>query len=132
MRKSSLDSMSAEDLDLYAALIDEALGKAVKALSDAEEKRRQVERHRNREAHVEVMGLDLAVTVKSLSDGRVSGLLSKPSRTDEETRDLALLLLGEGQWATVEDACTDEDGTVDNVALGLVITRLLTSPQLKN
>ena len=41
-------------------------------------------------------------------------------------------MLGDEQTAILVDACTDEDGTVDAVALGVAFVRLVTSEELKN
>ena len=128
MRRESMERMTLEELDEYGKVVGVPVGHA----SSAEDKMRLIERARERVATVRAVGLDLRITYKALHDKRASDLLAKPDRTDEETDEALLLVLGDDQKAELYAACTDEDGTVDVDALAIAYVKIFTSDELKN
>ena len=128
MRRESMGRMTLEELDEYGKAVGVPVGHA----SSAEDKMRLIERARERAVTVRAVGLDLRIAYKALHDKRVSDLLAKPDRTDEETDEALLLVLGEEQRAALYAACTDEDGNADVDAIALAYVKVFTSDELKN
>ena len=63
---------------------------------------------------------------------KISELLSKPDRTDDDFVEAIRMLLGDEQYETIYEAVRDEDGTVDIDGLVLVYKRLFQNEALKN
>lgn len=120
--------MSASELDAYA----KAMGFSVRGAKTAEQKAELIERRRAHVASLTLLGVPVEVPVKRLHDKRVTDLLSKDGRTDAETELMARLIVGDESWDDLVAAATEEDGTVDNDALGYAVAALLTSRELKN
>ena len=74
----------------------------------------------------------LEVPIKRIHDKRLSDRINSAGSDDEQAEAIMRDLLGEEQMSEVEKACTDEDGTVDVDAYGLVLASILTSEELKN
>ena len=128
MNSEYLKRMDANELDEYA----KALGFSAKAAKDRSEKLDMIERRREKVATVRALGIDFDIPIKRAHDKRVSDLLSKPERTDEETEAAMRLLLGDEQLEELTRACTEEDGAIDVMAMGMAYVRILTSKELKN
>ena len=120
--------MGADEIDAYARSIGIATGGA----RDVEAKIRLVEKRRSRVATVCALGVDLDIPVKRAADMRVTDLLNKEGRTREDIREAFVTMLGERQYSELVAAATDEDGTVDEAALGFAFNSILDSPELKN
>ena len=120
--------MSASELDAYA----EIMGFSARGAKTAEQKAALIERRRGRVGEITLLGVPVSVPVKRLHDKRVTDLLSMEGRTDEETERLVRLIVGDESWDALVAAATEEDGTVDNDALGYAVVALLTSRELKN
>lgn len=123
-----MERMGAEELRQYATL----LGVEPSAAKTKDDLIGLIERRREKRATVSALGLDLEIPMKRASDKRVSDLLQKAGRTDEETDEAMRLLLGDEQHDALVEAATDEDGTVDSVALGVAFVKVMTSDELKN
>lgn len=128
MNREQMLRMSPAELDGYAR----AMGFSVRGAKTAEQKAALIEERRGRVAEVQLLGVTVAVPIKRLHDKRVTDLLAKGDRTDEETERVARMIVGDEQWEAVVAAATEDDGTVDNDALGYAIVALLTSRDLKN
>ncbi len=128
MNREYLERMSAKELDEYA----ETLGIISKVAKSKADKISLIERRREKVATIRALGVDFEVPIKRAHDMRVSELLGKDGRTDAETEEAMRLLLGDEQLAELAKACTEEDGTVDVLAMGLAYVRILTSEELKN
>lgn len=128
MRKEYMALMSADELEAYA----KAMGFSVRAGKTAAEKISIIESKRAREAEMTVLGVPVRIPIKRLHDKRVSDLLAKKGRTDAETVEMMVLILGDDQWGLLVEAATEDDGTVDNCALGYAIARIITDRKLKN
>lgn len=128
MNPAYLARMSADELDQYAELI----GIDASSLKSAKGKAQLIERRRQRVATVKVCGMALEVPIKRIHDKRLSDRINSAGSDDEQAEAIMRDLLGDEQMAEVEKACTDEDGTVDVDAYGLVLASILTSEELKN
>lgn len=127
MNPEYLERMSANELNEYG----KALGIEMSAAKTVEEKVNLIEGKRNKDAVIPVLGLELSIPKKRASDRRVTDILAK-DMTDQNAEKAMTILLGEEQMNEVVKACTDEDGTVDNIAMGVVFAKVFTSPELKN
>lgn len=129
MNPRYLRLMSAEEVDEYGRVI----GVDTSSVRSADDKARIIEARRERAVTVRAVGVELTVRKKALSDKRVTDLLARGTgRTDAETEELMRLLVGDRQMDELVEACTDEDGTVDNAALALAFVKVMTSNELKN
>ena len=128
MKRESIERMSDEELEQYARL----LGVILDAAHSRDEKISLVERKREKRVTVTALGIDFDITIRRVRDKRVSDLLARGNRTDEETDEAIRLLLGDGQYQTLLDAVTDDDGVVDVDAMGLAFVRIITADELKN
>lgn len=128
MKHEVLMEMSKSELDEYAGV----LGMDVTAKKTVAQKVAAIEDRRERVAEIDALGLTLAIPVKRTHDKRVTDLMGKRPMTDEDATDLLALLLGEAQMSALAERATDEDGTVDVDAMGLAMTRILASGELKN
>lgn len=127
MRSEYLMGMPAEDIDRYAARI----GIDVAGERDKAAKVRAIQERRGRVATVQVLGTSVDVPVKRLHDKRVTDAFA--AATDDDGLAKAVgLLLGADQWDAIVERCTEEDGTVDNDALGLAVASILQDDELKN
>lgn len=120
--------MSASELDAYARV----MGFSVRGAKTAEQKAALIEERRAHVAEITLLGVPVSVPVKRLHDKRVTDLASMEDRSDEETVRMARLIVGDEAWDAIVAAATEEDGTVDNDALGYAISELVYSPKLKN
>lgn len=130
MNKETLGRMTAEELREYA----KALGITLAPTLGREDMASTIAARRERTATVRALGIDLVVKVKALRDKRVTDLMAKSSAsfTDDDAEAFMRLVIGDEQYEMVLGAATEEDGTVDVDALGIVFARLFTSPELKN
>jgi len=127
MNPDYLERMSANELNEYG----KALGIEMSPAKTVEEKVNLIEGKRNKDAVIPVLGLELFIPKKRANDRRVTDILAQ-DMTDQNAEEAMTLLLGEEQMNEVVKACTDEDGTVDNIAMGVVFAKVFTSPELKN
>ncbi len=123
-----LKLMGEEELDRYA----NAIGISTAAAKTAAQKVALIEKERARSVTVEALGVVLELPAKRVRDQRFSDLMNKDGRTDDDLKEAFALLLGESQYAQLVEAATDEDGTVDAIALGFALNSILTSDALKN
>jgi hypothetical protein len=123
-----LKLMGEEELDRYA----NAIGISTAAAKTAAQKVALIEKERSRSVTVEALGVVLELPAKRVRDQRFSDLMNKSDRTDDDLKEAFALLLGESQYAQLVEAATDEDGTVDAIALGFALNSILTSEALKN
>ena len=123
-----LKLMGEEELDRYA----NAIGISTAAAKTAAQKVALIEKARERSVTVEALGVVLELPAKRVRDQRFSDLMNKDGRTDDDLKEAFALLLGESQYAQLVEAATDEDGTVDAIALGFALNSILTSDALKN
>lgn len=127
MNPEYLERMGANELNEYG----KALGIDMAPAKTVEEKIKLIEGKRNKQVVIPVLGLELAVPKKRIRDQRITRIIAD-SMTDGEAEEAMTLLLGEDQMAEVVKACTDEDGTIDTVAMGYAFTEVFSSPALKN
>lgn len=128
MNPKYLKLMGEEELDRYA----NAIGISTAAAKTAAQKVALIEKERTRSVTVEALGVVLELPAKRVRDQRFSDLMNKSDRTDDDLKEAFELLLGESQYAQLVEAATDEDGTVDAIALGFALNSILTSDALKN
>ncbi len=128
MNRDAMALMSAAELDEYGQI----LGIEMKPARTKAQKVALITSKRERTATVTALGLQLEVPMKALTDKRVSDILGKEGRTDEDIVRVMELMLGPDQMQAVADACTDEDGTVDAAGLAVAFSRLVLSDELKN
>ena len=128
MNSEQMRRMSASELDAYA----KTMGFSVRGAKTAEQKAALIESRRGRVAELTLLGVHVSVPIKRLRDRRVTDLLSKDAPTDADTELMARLIVGDEAWDALVAAATEDDGTVDNDALGYAIAALLTSRELKN
>lgn len=129
MNPRYMQLMSAGELDEYG----KAMGVDMRPAATVADKIALIEGRREQCAEVSALGVALRIPKKALSDKRLTELLNAPGGMDDAQATAALrLLLGDMQFAALRDAATDDDGTVDNVALGVAFVRVLQSEQLKN
>lgn len=128
MNPKYLKLMGEEELDRYA----NAIGISTAAAKTAAQKVALIEKERSRSVTVEALGVVLELPAKRVRDQRFSDLMNKSDRTDDDLKEAFALLLGESQYAQLVEAATDEDGTVDAIALGFALNSILTSDALKN
>ena len=128
MKREYLLKMSDAELSDYAT----SLGVELAPAATREDKVTLIEGRRERVVTVTLLGIPFKVPMKAAQDQRVESLLTKRGRTDEDTFEAMHIMLGDEQTALLVDDRTDEDGTVDAVALGVAFVRLVTSEELKN
>ena len=128
MRKEVMLEMDAEQLDEYARVLGFDAGKArgVKA------KAALIEKKREREAEIDVLGMTVRVPVKRMHDKRITDRLTGELTDDREAERLMRDLIGDEQADELLERCTEEDGTVDADAFGYAIAKIAYSPELKN
>lgn len=128
MRAERMRGMTLTELDGYA----KAMGISAKAGKTVEDKIAIITGKRERAATLEVLGVQITVTIKAAHDGRVSELLGKSGRTEQDLRRAFELMLGKEQLDQLRDAATDEDGTFDEQAYSFGLNSILGSDELKN
>ena len=128
MNSEQMRRMSAAELDAYA----KTMGFSVRGAKTAEQKAALIEERRGRSVELTLLGVPVSVPVKRLRDKRVTDLLARADRTDEDTERMARLVVGDEAWDALVAAATEDDGTVDNDALGYAVASILTSRELKN
>ena len=129
MNPRYMQLMTAAELDEYG----KAMGIEMRPAATVADKIALIEGRRGQCAEISALGVSLRIPKKALSDKRLTELLNTPGGMDDaQATDALRLLLGDAQLATLRDAATDDDGTVDNVALGVAFVRILQSEQLKN
>lgn len=127
MNPDYLARMSAKQLDNYG----NELGLDMSKAKSIDAKVELIESKRNAEVSISVIGLELKIPKKRIADRRLGRLLSH-QLTDDQAEAALVLLLGDEQFAELVKACTDEDGTVDTTAMGMVFVEVLGSDELKN
>lgn len=128
MRHEVLMEMSIEQIDQYAKVCGiDVTGKRTK-----EAKIALIEERRARVADIDVLGMTIAVPVRAMHDKLVVDLLNGGDLDDEQAARLLVALVGEDQYETLLDRCTDEDGVVDVEAVCLAFATIVRSPELKN
>lgn len=130
MKKEFLKLMSESELNEYATII--GASEEVAAAKSKSKKIDLIEKAREHEAVVDVIGLSLHIPKKRMYDKRISVLVNTSSPSDADLAEAMSLILGEEQMSLVIEACTDEDGVLDTAALALVYVRITTSDELKN
>ena len=129
MKKEYLLAMSESELDLYgrACGIDTTAAKGVKA------KAALIAQARERTADIHVMGMTLTVPIKKMRDKTVGDRIEAGAlQSNAKIEELMVDLLGAEQWEAIIERCTDEDGTVDIDAFGVIVAEILSSTELKN
>ena len=129
MNPAYMELMAPAELDEYG----EAMGIEMRPAKTAADKIALIERRRGQCAEVDAIGVSLRIPKKALFDKRVTELLNAPGgMSDEQATEALTLLIGRRQMNLLLAAATDEDGTVDTMALGVAFARILNSEQLKN
>lgn len=128
MNTDYMRKMSADELEAYA----KQMGFTVAAGKTIEDKIAIIEAKRSREVDLTLLGVPVSVPIKRMYDKRVTDLLAKKNRTDDETMAMFRLIVGDEACDEVVAAATEDDGTVDNNALGYAIATLVTDKDLKN
>lgn len=128
MRKEVLETLSASELEGYAAVI----GVDVSNVKTKKARIARIVEARERTADVNALGMTLTVPIKRLHDKRVTDRLNGGVVGDEELMEIMAAILGEDQLAAIEAHCTDEDGTVDVDAYGVILAAVINSDELKN
>ena len=129
MNPRYMQLMTAAELDEYG----KAMGIEMRPAATVADKIALIEGRRGQCVEISALGVSLRIPKKALSDKRLTELLNTPGGMDDaQATDALRLLLGDAQLATLRDAAPDDDGTVDNVALGVAFVRILQSEQLKN
>ena len=128
MKKENLERMSDDEIIQYA----KALGIPNKAIRSAKNKADFVWKRWNQEVTISTVGLEFSIPAKLLRDKDLIEALANPKLTDDQADKVILRLLGETQYSALVDACTDEEGITDVVAMGVAFGRILSSPKLKN
>ncbi len=128
MKKENLERMSDEEITQYA----KALGIPNKAIRSARNKADFVWKRWNQEVTISTLGIDFSIPAKLLRDKDLVNALASPNLTDDKADEIIMRLLGETQYNALVNACTDEEGVTDVVAMGVAFGRILSSPKLKN
>lgn len=128
MRKEVLETLSAEELEGYAAVI----GVDVSNVKTKKARIAKIVEARERTADINALGMTLTVPIKKLHDKRVTDRLNGGIVGDEELMEIMAAILGEDQLAKIEAHCTDDDGTVDVDAYGVILAAVVNSDELKN
>lgn len=129
MKPEYLRQMSREELDQYASSAGYDLGKA----RSVDAKVSAIEEAREHVATVKVLGgLEIEIPISRMHDKRLSDLLSKQDKTDDDIERMFVGLVGEDQAKAVEERCTDEDGAIDADAYSLAVTQVLYARAVKN
>lgn len=128
MRKEVLETLSASELEGYAAVI----GVDVSNVKTKKARIARIVEARERTADINALGMTLTVPIKRLHDKRVTDRLNGGVVDDEELMEIMAAILGEDQLAAIEAHCTDEDGTVDVDAYGVILAAVINSDELKN
>lgn len=128
MRKEVLETLSASELEGYAAVI----GVDVSNVKTKKARIAKIVEARERTADINALGMTLTVPIKKLHDKRVTDRLNGGIVGDEELMEIMAAILGEDQLAAIEAHCTDDDGTVDVDAYGVILAAVINSDELKN
>lgn len=128
MNTDYMRKMSADELEAYA----KHMGFTLAAGKTIEDKIAIIEAKRSREVELTLLGVPVSVPIKRLHDKRVTDLLANKRRTDDETMRMFRLIVGDEACDEVVAAATEDDGTVDNSALGYAIATLVMDKDLKN
>lgn len=127
MKREYLERMTDDELREYG----EAIGISMKSAKTTDAALKLIERRRERCAQISVLGIDLVIPVKRVRDKRLTDLMGR-DRTDVETEEAMVLLLGQEQFDRLVEVCTEDDGIVDVDALGFAFVKILKSKELKN
>ncbi|MDD6565956.1 MAG: hypothetical protein PUF11_04105 [Parafannyhessea umbonata] len=129
MKPEYLRQMSREELDQYASIAGYDLGKA----RSVDAKVSAIQEAREHVAAVKVLGgLEIEIPISRMHDKRLSDLLAKQDKTDDDVERLFVGLVGEDQAKAVEERCTDDDGAIDVDAYSLAIAQVLHARAAKN
>lgn len=127
MNKEAMQNMTVRELEDYA----NSLGFTLKAATDKADKIDLLERKRARAATVSVLGLELSIEVKRFRSSKFADVINDRDRTAAKLCDAFAGLLGEEQYAKLIDACTEDDGEVDEDALAFAFATIIKSDELK-
>lgn len=128
MNKAYLERMNGSELDDYANV----LGIDTTKLKTERAKINLIEKRRERVGTIDVLGVEISIPIKRLHDKKLVERAPKDDATDEEMLLFLQDLLGPEQLEKLEEACTDEDGTVDIDAFSYAVAKIITSSELKN
>lgn len=128
MKRDTMLAMTPQELDAYAR----RLGLDTSGERTVAEKADAIEGARGRKARIRALGMTVEVPVKAMSDRRVTRLLESGVETDSDMYQLMDALLGAEQVDAIVERATDDDGTIDNHAIGMAFQAILDSPELKN
>lgn len=128
MNREAMELMCVDELDEFGKV----LGIAMSPAKTKEDKILLIERKRDRCASIHVLGHDFDIPIKRMHDKRITDLITKLDRSDDETELAMQMLLGDDQFDTLVGACTEPDGTIDIDAMGLAFVKIITSDELKN
>lgn len=127
MNKEAMQNMTVRELEDYA----NSLGFTLKAATDKADKIDLLERKRARAATVSVLGMELSIEVKRFRSSKFADVINDRDRTAAKLCDAFAGLLGEEQYAKLIDACTEDDGEVDEDALAFAFATIIKSDELK-
>lgn len=126
MKKEILETMSEAELRAYAS----NLGIPAKALNAATDKAKFVESRWEKVVTVKVAGESFTIPTKVVKSKGFIDLMAKGE--DVATEQALELLIGADGMKKVTDMATDEDGTVDVIAMGTIYGLILNDRKLKN
>lgn len=128
MKTEYMLQMSPKEVDDYAKLI----GVDVTDLKTKKAKVERIQSARQRTADISVLGMEIHVPIRIFHDKRLSDRLRGQTLDDEGYEQLVADIIGREQSDALVERCTDDDGLVDVDALGVAMTRILYSTELKN
>lgn len=123
-----MQKMSAEELEAYA----KQMGFTLKAYTDKADKIDFIQRKRSRTVAIDVLGLELSVSVKRARSSKFNDVVYSKDHTNAEIIDAFRALLGDSQFDALLRACADDDGEVDEDALAYAFVTIIKSDELKN
>ena len=123
MKRSILESMTAEELDEYAKLI----GAKTDGLKPKAAKVDAILARANRTIDVEAAGFKCTVDARNLSNMNLESVQAEAAKSVSGVRDLGRALLGEEQEQGLWDYATDEDGRTDAYMYGYILGKVATA-----
>jgi hypothetical protein len=127
MKHEILMDSNEDDLNAYA----QVLGVNIKSKKSIAAKVAAIETAYKKSVEIEIFGHPFVVAISRAHDQRCADILGKTPLSDEDVKCLLQLLLGDEQYSSLYELCTDEDGVVDASGLAVAMTRLMTSDKLK-
>ncbi len=128
MREEVMNELPLSELDEYAARI----GIDTTGARGRAQKVEMIREARERTAEVHVLGMTVVVPIRRMHDKRVTDRLNGQEMSDAEFESLMVGLLGRDQMDAISAHVSDEDGTVDLDAYGMVLRAVITSDAVKN